>query len=141
MIDQLQLQDFEITRMVMNSSVWVEILCIMVGMMTDYGVQAPAPPAGYQAGLGLYSQNLGPRPVKKNFRPLPTVPDRILDAPDMVDDYYLNLLDWGKGNSVSRTPTNLCISCTISGLMAEAILSVNAELESISALACCFWYQ
>jgi hypothetical protein len=21
-------------------------------------------------------------------------PDKILDAPDLVDDYYLNLLDW-----------------------------------------------
>lgn len=24
--------------------------------------------------------------------------ERTLDAPDLVDDYYLNLLDWGSGN-------------------------------------------
>lgn len=28
-------------------------------------------------------------------RPLPTQADKILDAPDIVDDYYLNLIDWG----------------------------------------------
>jgi hypothetical protein len=26
---------------------------------------------------------------------LPHLPDKILDAPDLKDDYYLNLLDWG----------------------------------------------
>lgn len=28
-------------------------------------------------------------------------PDRILDAPDIVDDYYLNLLDWSSKNVVA----------------------------------------
>lgn len=28
-------------------------------------------------------------------------PERILDAPDLTDDYYLNLLDWGSNNVVS----------------------------------------
>ena len=26
---------------------------------------------------------------------------RMLEAPDMVDDYYLNLLDWGKSNCLA----------------------------------------
>ena len=26
------------------------------------------------------------------------VPERILDAPDIVNDYYLNLLDWSTNN-------------------------------------------
>ena len=29
-------------------------------------------------------------------REMPTQPERILDAPDIVDDYYLNLLDWSQ---------------------------------------------
>ena len=29
---------------------------------------------------------------------LPQSPDKILDAPDLVDDYYLNLLDWSPSN-------------------------------------------
>ena len=31
------------------------------------------------------------RGVKRNF---PQAPDRVLDAPDIVNDYYLNILDW-----------------------------------------------
>eukprot|EP01017_Pseudomicrothorax_dubius_P040893 TRINITY_DN6485_c0_g1_i4.p1 TRINITY_DN6485_c0_g1~~TRINITY_DN6485_c0_g1_i4.p1 ORF type:complete len:434 (+),score=70.69 TRINITY_DN6485_c0_g1_i4:379-1680(+) len=47
--------------------------------------------------LGLiYSKALGGSHVKKSTRTLPQGPEKILDAPDMVDDYYLNLLDWGE---------------------------------------------
>lgn len=48
----------------------------------------------------LYSQNAAQRPAKKNFRNIPQAPERILDAPELLDDYYLNLLDWGPMNNV-----------------------------------------
>lgn len=48
----------------------------------------------------LYTANAGPRPARKAFRNVPQAPERILDAPDLVDDYYLNLLDWGSNNVV-----------------------------------------
>ena len=31
-------------------------------------------------------------------RSIPTAPTRILDAPELVDDYYLNLVSWGMNN-------------------------------------------
>lgn len=31
-------------------------------------------------------------------RSIPSAPLRILDAPDLVDDYYLNLISWGHNN-------------------------------------------
>ncbi|XP_077237258.1 cell division cycle 20.2, cofactor of APC complex-like [Tasmannia lanceolata] len=34
----------------------------------------------------------------KPLRRLPKSPLRVLDAPNLVDDYYLNLMDWGKNN-------------------------------------------
>lgn len=34
-------------------------------------------------------------------RRIATAPDRVLDAPGLVDDYYLNLLDWSSGNQVA----------------------------------------
>ena len=37
----------------------------------------------------------------RNARHIPAAPERILDAPDLVDDYYLNLLDWNKDNVIS----------------------------------------
>ncbi|KAJ1484004.1 WD40-repeat-containing domain protein [Baffinella frigidus] len=35
---------------------------------------------------------------RRNARLIPKSPDKILDAPDIVDDYYLNLLDWSPSN-------------------------------------------
>ncbi|XP_038981455.1 cell division cycle 20.2, cofactor of APC complex-like [Phoenix dactylifera] len=37
------------------------------------------------------------RPFKP-FRRISTTADSILDGPNLMDDYYLNLLDWGKSN-------------------------------------------
>ena len=34
-------------------------------------------------------------------RHIASAPERILDAPDIVDDYYLNLLDWGANNMLA----------------------------------------
>ncbi|GAA6028194.1 hypothetical protein JCM8097_006907 [Rhodosporidiobolus ruineniae] len=34
-------------------------------------------------------------------RKIPSQPDRVLDAPGMLDDYYLNLLDWSSTNLVA----------------------------------------
>ncbi|KAH6634275.1 WD40-repeat-containing domain protein [Chaetomium sp. MPI-SDFR-AT-0129] len=34
-------------------------------------------------------------------RRIATAPERVLDAPGLIDDYYLNLLDWSMGNQVA----------------------------------------
>ncbi|KAL1952929.1 hypothetical protein VTO42DRAFT_3932 [Malbranchea cinnamomea] len=34
-------------------------------------------------------------------RKVQTTPERVLDAPGLLDDYYLNLLDWSSGNQVA----------------------------------------
>ena len=39
-------------------------------------------------------------------RPVPTKPSRILDAPDIVDDYYLNLLSWSSSNVLAVALAN-----------------------------------
>ena len=67
--------------------------------------KAPAPDEGHDGGggmRGLYSENVGQAPSKKQFRHVPQSQDRILDAPDLVDDYYLNLLDWNAQNMVGE---------------------------------------
>jgi cell division cycle 20, cofactor of APC complex len=47
----------------------------------------------------LYSQNKIPSSVKKTVnRVIPSIPEKILDAPGLLDDYYLNLLDWNSNN-------------------------------------------
>ncbi len=37
----------------------------------------------------------------KATRFIPQVPEKILDAPELLDDYYLNLLDWSSTNILS----------------------------------------
>ncbi|XP_034039609.1 cell division cycle protein 20 homolog [Thalassophryne amazonica] len=55
-------------------------------------------PEGYQNNLKvLYSQVTTPVSVKKT-RYISMVPDRILDAPELRNDFYLNLLDWSSRN-------------------------------------------
>ncbi|XP_062843731.1 cell division cycle protein 20 homolog isoform X2 [Trichomycterus rosablanca] len=55
-------------------------------------------PEGYQNNLKvLYSQVPTPVSVKKS-RYISSVPERILDAPELRNDFYLNLMDWGRQN-------------------------------------------
>ena len=47
----------------------------------------------------LYTQNReNLAQPKKYSRHIPNAPERILDAPELLDDYYLNLLDWSSTN-------------------------------------------
>lgn len=58
----------------------------------------PAPRAGYQNHMRvLYSQNVG-KVAKEKGRVIPTSCERVYDAPGIVDDYYLNLVDWSSQN-------------------------------------------
>ena len=65
--------------------------------------KAPSAPEGHSNSLNvLYSQNKtqAPAPVR-SMRNIPNQPTKILDAPDMLDDYYLNLIDWSCNNKLA----------------------------------------
>lgn len=65
----------------------------------SYQKKAPSAPEGFQNPMRvLYTQTKTPASVKSSARYIPQAPDRILDAPDIIDDYYLNLMDWGTNN-------------------------------------------
>lgn len=51
----------------------------------------------------LYNRPLKPaKSQSAQFRRrVQTAPERVLDAPGLLDDYYLNLLDWSSGNQVA----------------------------------------
>lgn len=64
-----------------------------------YQKKAPTAPDGFQNPMRvLFSQTKTPASVKNASRYIPQAPDRVLDAPEIVDDYYLNLLDWNSNN-------------------------------------------
>lgn len=55
------------------------------------------------SGFGLTASPAGSRssylsPGKKTTRKIPKTPYKILDAPSLQDDYYLNLVDWSHNN-------------------------------------------
>ena len=65
----------------------------------------PAPPESSKP-IDLRAQYNRPiKPANANSaqfrRRVLTAPERVLDAPGLVDDYYLNLLDWSSGNQVA----------------------------------------
>lgn len=51
--------------------------------------------------LASTSLSVGFRSVRIESREIDTSPFKILDAPGMLDDYYLNLLDWSSRNIVT----------------------------------------
>ena len=65
----------------------------------------PAPPESSKP-IDLRSQYNRPlKPANSTSaqfrRRVLTAPERVLDAPGLMDDYYLNLLDWSSGNQVA----------------------------------------
>ncbi|KAH9515360.1 ubiquitin-protein transferase activating protein [Bulinus truncatus] len=62
-------------------------------------IKPPQAPEGYQNNLRvLYSTSKTGVSAKKTTRHIPQQPDRILDAPEILDDYYLSLIDWSVEN-------------------------------------------
>lgn len=102
--------------------------------------KAPAPPEGHAAGTmlaGIYSAALpgrnggagGGNGSSTNgqhhyHRAVPQTAERVLDAPDLLDDYYLNLLDWSSTN-------------TIAVALGPAVFLWNAATGSVEELCSC----
>eukprot|EP00730_Choanoeca_flexa_P011517 TRINITY_DN26978_c0_g1_i1.p1 TRINITY_DN26978_c0_g1~~TRINITY_DN26978_c0_g1_i1.p1 ORF type:complete len:446 (+),score=139.86 TRINITY_DN26978_c0_g1_i1:76-1413(+) len=67
-----------------------------------FKTKAPQPKQGHKNDLRvLYTQNRSAPTTKKSTRVIPNAPDRVLDAPEMRPDFYLNLLDWGSNNMIA----------------------------------------
>lgn len=67
-----------------------------------FKTKAPQPKQGHKNDLRvLYTQNRAPITTKKSTRVISSVPDRVLDAPEMRPDFYLNLIDWGTNNMIA----------------------------------------
>ncbi|XP_071085786.1 cell division cycle protein 20 homolog [Haliotis cracherodii] len=88
----------------------------------SYTNKAPQAKEGHMNSLSvLYSTNKRLQARSIATRYIAKEPERILDAPDMMDDYYLNLLDWSN--------TNLLAVC-----LGSALYLWNATNSSISHL-------
>ena len=90
-----------------NSTTYQKLVASEISGQDEKGVRvlsyknkAPTPQEGHQNSLKvLYSVQQGKKEnVVKPTRHIPSAPVRILDAPDLLDDYYLNLLSWSSTN-------------------------------------------
>lgn len=91
----------------------------------------PAPPESSKP-IDLRAQYNRPiKPSSTNSaqfrRRVLTAPERVLDAPGLVDDYYLNLLDWSSGNQVAiGLERNVYVWSAESGTV-NSLLECNAD--------------
>jgi cell division cycle protein 20 (cofactor of APC complex) len=64
-----------------------------------YTDKAPVSQEGPAPGVRVaYSSSKNAPSAKKATRVIPTQPEKILDAPELVNDWYLNLVSWGSSN-------------------------------------------
>jgi cell division cycle protein 20 (cofactor of APC complex) len=89
-----------------STAAYQSTLASACGINTNTRILAfkPAPPESSKP-IDLRTQYNRPlKPTTANAqsrRRIPSAPERVLDAPGLVDDYYLNLLDWSSGNQVA----------------------------------------
>ena len=83
--------------------------------------KAPAPRDGYQNHMKvLYTQNHTSK-IAKSARHIPQRCVKTLDAPELLDDFYLNLLDWSSVNVLAIA-------------LGRAVYLWNAETEAVDQL-------
>ena len=82
----------------------------------------------------LYVHNRGSTP-KKYSRHIPQAPERILDAPELLDDYYLNLLDWGKNNVLAVALGDSVYLWNAADGGIQQLLQTTGEQSHVTSLA------
>eukprot|EP01018_Ginkgo_biloba_P032864 Gb_04004 [translate_table: standard] len=73
--------------------------------------------------------------VQKYYRHVPQSAERILDAPDMVDDYYLNLLDWSCNDVVAIALGSTAYLWDAESGKIEQIMQANNEGDYLTSIA------
>lgn len=64
-----------------------------------YTDKAPVAPEGQANNLQVvYSSTKGGASTKKKTRVISSQPEKVLDAPDLINDWYLNLISWNSAN-------------------------------------------
>ncbi|XP_061714538.1 uncharacterized protein LOC133523048 isoform X1 [Cydia pomonella] len=106
------------------------------GRLLQYTCKAPAAPEGYQNRLRVvYSQAKVPSSVKNTTRYIPQAPDRILDAPEILDDYYLNLVDWSASNILAVALGNAVYLWNAGTGQIEQLMALEAS-ETVRPTSC-----
>ena len=88
----------------------------------------------------LYSQNrkAGLVPYARHTPHVPEHAERILDLPGLLDDFYLNLLDWGKNNVLSVALGDTVYLWNASGGSIQKLMQTTGLGSHVTSLS---WMQ
>eukprot|EP01018_Ginkgo_biloba_P016633 Gb_04843 [translate_table: standard] len=94
-------------------------------------------PAALQGLQCLYSENMSStlQSSSKSHRHIPQSAERTLDAPDLVDDYYLNLLDWSVNNVLSIALGNIVYLWDASDSSISELLTVDEDDGPVTSVS------
>ena len=107
----------------------------------SFSEKAPAPKAGYHDAINMMWTKTSRRSkTKRNLlnRVIPDAPEKVLDAPELMNDYYLNLVDWNSNSvlGVALSQTVYLWDAT-SGSIVE-LMSLEGESDYVSSVS---WIQ
>lgn len=71
---------------------------------------------------------------QSSYRQISTLPERILDAPQLQDDYYLNLLDWGNSNMLGVALGQEVFLWNGQTYETSQLMSTNQDNNTISSI-------
>ncbi|KAJ6829672.1 putative cell division cycle 20.2, cofactor of APC complex [Iris pallida] len=71
----------------------------------------------------------------KRRRTIPQSAERVLDAPDIIDDFYLNLLDWGSRNVLSLALENTVYLWNASDGSSSELVTVDEEAGPVTSVS------
>ncbi|XP_050229312.1 cell division cycle 20.2, cofactor of APC complex-like, partial [Mercurialis annua] len=71
----------------------------------------------------------------KSRRQIPQTSERTLDAPDLIDDFYLNLLDWGTGNVLAIALGDTVYLWDASDCSTSELVTVNGEDGPVTSVS------
>jgi cell division cycle protein 20 (cofactor of APC complex) len=102
--------------------------------------KAPKPAEDHQNSLRvLYTQNREAGLLPRKFsRHIPQAPERILDAPELLDDYYLNLLDWSSTNVLGVALGDSIYLWNASDGSIQQLMQTQGEQSHVTSLS---WIQ
>ena len=74
-------------------------------------------------------------------RRIPNQPSRILDAPDLVDDYYLNLISWSKDNILAVALAHCVYLWNASTGDIHHLTTIEGDDDCVSSVQWCNQFQ
>ncbi|XP_020246789.1 cell division cycle 20.2, cofactor of APC complex-like [Asparagus officinalis] len=96
----------------------------------------PTPIDGFLSGTTsdpLTSSSHLTKPKQRRY--ISQTAERTLDAPDLVDDYYLNLLDWGSSNVLSIALGNTVYLWNASNGSASELVTIDEDVGPVTSVS------